>query len=50
MTYRNRYKFQNRPLIIGDALAYGRRDMDRVLHEILAIEAVHVPSPVQKDW
>lgn len=49
MTYRNRYKFgPKRPLMIGDALAYGRADMDRVLHEILLVEDIHIPSPLHR--
>lgn len=50
MAYRNRHKFGKRHLMIGDALAYGRKDMDCVLREILATEEIHVPSPVQRDW
>jgi len=53
MAYRNRYKFGqtfgSRHPMIGDALAYGRADMDRVLHEILSIDAVHVPNPISYD-
>lgn len=46
MAYRNRYKLSNRPLLIGDALAYGRQDMDRVFREILRTEDIHIPNPL----
>ncbi|MFK7839877.1 MAG: hypothetical protein AB8B83_06045 [Bdellovibrionales bacterium] len=46
MTYRNRYRTGKRHLMIGDALAYGRSDMDLVLKEILEIEAIHIPCPL----
>ena len=49
MAYRNRHKFGSRHPMIGDALAYGRADMDRVFHEILAVKAVHIPSPITTD-
>ena len=48
MAYRNRYKFGNRPLLIGDALAYGRADMDRVFYEILKTEDIHIPNPIHR--
>ena len=53
MAYRNRYKFGqafgSRHPMIGDALAYGRADMDKVLQEILIVDAVHIPSPISHD-
>ena len=48
MAYRNRHRFGTRHLMIGDALAYGRADMDGVLREILAVEAVHIPNPLHR--
>ena len=38
-----------KPLKIGDALAYGRQDMDRLMREILVTEGIHVPKPISLD-
>ncbi len=38
-----------RPLKIGDALAYGRQDMDRLMREILVTEGIHIPSPLHNN-
>jgi len=46
MAYRNRHRFGSRHLMIGDALAYGRSDMDRVMREILKTENIRIPSPL----
>ena len=48
MAYRNRYRLSNRPLLVGDALAYGREDMNRVFREILITENIHIPSPLHR--
>ena len=38
-----------KPIKIGDALAYGRKDMDRLLREVLVNESIHIPTPVHRD-
>lgn len=38
--------YYKRPLKIDDALAYGRKDMDRVLREIIATEGLYIPGAV----
>ena len=35
------------PLQIGDALAYGRQDMDRVVREILVTEGINIANPIR---
>ena len=40
MAYRNRHRFGTRHLMIGDALAYGREDMNRIMREILVTEGI----------
>ena len=40
MIYRNRHGFHGRALMIGDALAYGREDMNHVMREILITEGI----------
>ena len=47
MTFEKPYYKQ--PLKIGDALAYGRKDMDRLLREILVTEGIHIPRAVNLD-
>lgn len=47
MTYKNRYetttKFGSRHPMVRDALKFARADMDGVLDEILAIDAIRIP-------
>lgn len=42
-------KTYRKPLQIGDALAYGRQDMDRLMREILVTEGIRTPSPLTLD-
>lgn len=42
-------KTHRRVLNVGDALAYGRKDLDRVMREILVTEGIHVPNPLALD-